>query len=276
MENNKKITVASVVGIINGHGVVYTHFGDDFDNVFAMEALKRAGAEFEVKRCPAGKAPDGAIWIDVCGLNPDTALLVVDHHNGEAKNTLEVLSAIGFEIPSQAIAVADTEGKANATDYRSCLSLLRYVTPEQAWKIAEDELLLESLSDKQIETYGLVEARDKQKFIVETAIAKIREYAMNDRVVIATENVLGGSFIAYELGYKIFAVTTPHEKGGVTFAINSLEKLNGEVIEFVRSYRAFVPPHEKMVVLGGFKDPESRVEDETVETFSVKLCKLLG
>jgi len=270
----KKLTVTE---IINNHGSIYTHFGDDFDNVFALEALRRAGATFEVKRCPAGKAPEGEIWVDVCGPNPEKALLVIDHHNGEAKNALEVLQRIGFEVPQQAVAVADTEGKPNATDYRSCLSLLRYTTPAQAWKIAEDGKLLDSLTDEEIDQYGLTEARDKQKKVIDTAIAKLRQYAINDDVVISTENVLGGSFIAYELGYKVFAVVTAHKAGdGVTFAINSSEKLSDGIVEFAKSHGAFVPSHGKMAVLGGFKDPESRVVDETIETFAAKLRDLLS
>jgi len=275
MKAQQNLTLSSVVEIINNHGVVFTHFGDDFDNVFALEALRRAGAEFELKRCPAGKAPDGEIWIDVKG--PGTPLLKIDHHSDEARNTLEVLASIGFDIPAQAVEVADTEGKANATDYRSCLSLLRYTTPTQAWKIAEDGKLLDSLTDAEIDAYGLTEARDKQKEIVETAISKLRQYAVSDDVVIATETVLGGSFIAYELGYKVFAVVTLHKEGnGVTFAINSSEKLNDEVVAFAKSHGAFIPPHGKMAVLGGFKDPESRVTGETVETFSAKLRELLS
>lgn len=275
MTNIKNLNTSSVVAVINNHGSIVTHFGDDFDNVFALEALRRAGAKFEVKRCPAGQAPEGEIWIDVTGNG--TPLLKIDHHSGEARNTLEVLQSIGFDIPAQAVAVADTEGKPNATDYRSCLSLLRYVTPAQAWKIAEGGVLLDSLSDEQIEKYGLAKAVEKQKAIVDTAIEKLRKYAVNDDVVIATETILGGSFIAYELGYKIFSVVTAHKAGdGVTFAINSSEKLSDKVVAFAKVHGAFVPPHGKMAVLGGFKDPESRVSDETVESFSTKLRELLA
>ncbi|NQU99851.1 MAG: hypothetical protein HQ538_03870 [Parcubacteria group bacterium] len=267
--------VNTTITTINTHGCVYTHFGDDFDNVVALEVLRRHGATFKVKRCPAGKAPSGEIWVDVCGPNPEEAILVIDHHNGEARNALEVLRKLGFGVPDQAVEVADTEGKPRATDYRSCLSLLRYLPPSKVWEMAKAGLLLDSLSDKQIEEYELTEARNKQQEIVKTAIEKLRQYAVNDDVVIATENVLGGSFIAYELGYTMFAVTTPHKSGGVTFAVNSSEKLSDEVVEFVKSHGAFVPPHGKMAVLGGFKNPESRVEGETVETFSAKLRKLL-
>lgn len=267
------LKVKKVVEIINAHGSVTTHFGDDFDNVLSLEALRRAGAKFETKRCPAGKAPDGEIWIDVTG--PGTPLLKIDHHSGEAHNTLEVLQSIGFEVPPQAVEVADTEGRAKATDYRSALSLLRHTTPEQVWEVAESGKLLGSLSDAEIEELGLTAARDKQQEIVETAIEKIRKFAVNDDVVIATENVLGGSFIAYELGYKVFAVTTPHKKDGVTFAINSCQPFSSEVLDFAKGHGAFVPPHGKLAVLGGFKDPESRVEGETVESFSQKLRDLL-
>jgi len=268
-------TAQIIIDTINNHGSVTTHFGDDFDNIFALETLRRAGAKFETKRCPAGKAPEGEIWIDVTGNG--SALLKIDHHSGEARNTLEVLQSIGFEVPAQAVEVADTEGKPNATDYRSCLSLLRYTTPAQAWKIAEDGKLLDSLTDEEIDQYSLNEARDKQKQVVDTAIAKLRQYAINDKVVIATENVLGGSFIAYELGYEVFAVCTPHKAGdGVTFAINSSALLGEAVLAFAKGHGAFVPPHGKMAVLGGFKDPESRVESETVESFSAKLRELLG
>ena len=272
----KKLTKNEVIAIVNLRGVAYTHFGDDFDNVFAMEALRRGGCVFEVKRCPAGKAPDGEIWIDECGPNSETALKVIDHHNGEAKNTLEVLVSIGFDVPSQAVEVADTEGKAKATDYKSVLSLLRYVTPAQAWRIADDGLLMDSLSMSQIQKYGLAKAVITQKEIVTTAVEKLRQYAINDDVVVATETILGGSSIAYERGYEIFAVCTPHDLGGVTFAINSSKELSPAVVAFAQRYGAYIPPHGKMAVLGGFKDPESRLLIATVKSFSAKLRELLG
>lgn len=260
-----------IIETINRHGSVMTHFGDDFDNVVALEALRRAGAVFQTRRCPAGKAPAGEIWLDVCGPDPEKAIMVIDHHNGEDRNACAVLSKLGIYVPEQAIEVADMEGKPSATDYRSVLSLLRYLPPSKVWEVAEKGLLLETLSDEQIEELGLTEARDKQKVIVENAIAKIRHYALGDKIVVAEEVVLGGSFIAYELGYEVFASVTTHKKGGVTFAINSSKPLSEAVLEFAKSHGAFVPPHGKMAVLGGFKDPESRVEGVIVEEFAEKI-----
>lgn len=198
---------------------------------------------------------------------------MLDHHFNEYHNTLEVLVASGIYVPGQAVEIADRCDKTSALDYRSGIALVRYLTPAQAWELAEAGLLTETLSDEQIAHFGLSEAVSKQQKVVEGAVTAVKKFAVNDSVVFATEQVLGGSFVAYELGYKVFASVTPHKNGGVTFVINAAlgTKLSEAVLDFGRKLQErygssiFVRPDGGMVVAGGPKNPDFSVPVSTEE-----------
>jgi len=269
-------TTDEVIAIINERGVVYTHFEGDFQNIFTLEALRHGGCVFEVKRCPVGQAPDGEIWIDVFGRNPDTALLILDADYAGEDNMLDLMVWIGFYVPEHAVEVAEMMFRPKATNYRSALSFLRYMHPQAAWALAENGMLLDSLDYGMVRAFRIEEAYVKQRGIVQTAIENLKRFEINSDVVVATETITDGRLIAFELEYTILVECTVHEKGGVIFAINSSKELSLAVVAFAQRYGAYVPPHGKMAVLGGVNDPEGRLPIATVESFSSKLRELLG
>lgn len=273
-----------------------THFGSDLDQIIAIEALRRAAAAMEslhclsifpvaelfqndfavkVDRTPAGQPVSGRVNVDVGDARAtkgitvlDDGTVIIDHHFNGYNNTLEVLVEAGIYVPPHAVEVADrTDNRASALDYRSGIALVRYLTPSQAWELAEAGLLTAPLTDEQISRFGLSEAVEKQKAVVENAVAAVKKFAANDKVVFATEQILGGSFVAYELGYEVFCSVTPHKNGGVTFAINAApgKKLPDAVLAFGRELQekygsgVFVRPDGGMIVAGGPKNPDFSV-----------------
>lgn len=264
----------NIIERIKAEGVV-THFGSDLDQIFSTEALRRAAGVSEIKidRAPAGQPVTGRVNVDLGDARATSGITIleggtvmIDHHFNGYANTLEVLVGAGIYVPAQAVEVADRCDRASALDYRSGIALVRYLTPSQAWELAEAGLLTVSLTDEQIAHFGLEDAVQKQKAVVETAIAAVNKFAVGD-VVFATENVIGGSFVAYELGYKVFASVTPHKNGGVTFAINAApgQKLSPEVLVWAKDLQEkygvgiFIRPDGGMVVAGGPKNPDFSV-----------------
>lgn len=258
---------------IKNEGVV-THFGSDLDQIIALEALRRAiGAEFSVDRAPAGKPVAGRVNVDLGDARAtegitvlDDGTVMIDHHFNEYANTLEVLVKAEIYVPAQAVEVADRSDRTSALDYRSGIALARYLTPSQVWELAEARLLTVSLTDEQVAQFGLGKAVEKQRMVVETAVAAVKKFAVSNDVVFSTEQILGGSFVAYELGYKVFASVTPH-KNGVTFAINAAPgtRLPEAVLAFGHELRekygsgVFIRPDGGMIVAGGQKNPDFSV-----------------
>ncbi len=273
-----------IISRIEKQGVV-THYGTDLDQILTLEALRRAAGveEITVDRAPAGKPVPGRINVDLGDARAtegitvlDDGTVMIDHHFNGYKNTLEVLVEAGIYVPAQAVEIADTCDRASALDYRTGIALVRYLTPSQAWELAEEGLLTASLTDEQVARFGLEEAVNKQRQIVETAAAKVKEFARGE-VVFATEQILGGAFVAYELGYKVYASVTPHQNGGVTFAVNAAPgtKLPESVLAWARSLQEqygsgiFIRPDGGMIVAGGPKNPEFSVPVSIEEVRSV-------
>lgn len=172
-------------------------------------------------------------------------------------------------------------------DSRSGLALIRYLSGEQAFKLAEEGLVVASLTDDQIERFGLVEAHKKQQAIIDNAIEKIKKYTTTledgTNIVLAPEQILAGSQIAYEMGIEYYASASEHKDNeqnvdGVTFAITSKPgvKLPKRVLEYgeklVEEYRidektsgVFVNPNGQMIIAGGFKNPTFKIPNQTVK-----------
>ena len=292
---------------------VVTHFGDDLDNKSATYALEKWAKEqgilkedenLQVDRVPAGKVKEGMLNVDTGGhrgSRQEDGTIVIDGNpaNG-VKSASEELSNLGFYVPEQIVELADTvPNKVSALDSRSGLALIRYLSGEQAFKLAEARLLDKSLTDEQIKEFGLEEAHEKQQGIIDNAVEKIEKYTKElpngEKIVLAPEQIIAGSIIAYEKGIPYYASASNHldkdkNVDGVTFAITSKPgtKLPEEILEYgkelVEQYRidentsgVFVNPNGQMVVAGGFKNPTFKIPNETIEGMLNKIeAKFMG
>lgn len=192
---------------------VVTHFGDDLDNRFAVEALRRYFRldELKVDRTPAGHPVPGRINIDVgdptC-TDPITCredgTIIIDHHFNDIPNTISILSKeLGIYVPEQAIKLADQPGEqVNPLEWRTPVSLSRHLPVEKLWELAEKQLLTEEMTDEQtLRTYGIYEAAQKQKELIENARAAVVNGSVpGTRVTIVDTFVPAGSQVAYSLG----------------------------------------------------------------------------
>lgn len=287
---------------------VVTHFGDDLDNKSSIYALEKWAKEqgilyedesLQVDRVPAGQIKEGMLNIDTGGHKGnrkeenDTLIIDGDPENG-VKSAAESLSNSGIYVPEQIVELADTmPNKVSALDSRSGLALIRYLTGEQTFKLAEAKLLDKSLTDEQIKEFGLEEAHEKQQAIIDNAVEKIEKYTKElpngEKIVLAPEQILAGSAIAYEMGIPYYASASNHldqDKNidGVTFAITSKPgvQLPEEILEYGKEleeqYRidentsgVFVNPNGQMIVAGGFKNPEFKIPNETIEGMLSKI-----
>ena len=287
---------------------VVTHFGDDLDNKSSIYALEKWAKEqgilyedesLQVDRVPAGQIKEGMLNIDTGGHKGnrkeenDTLIIDGDPENG-VKSAAESLSNSGIYVPEQIVELADTmPNKVSALDSRSGLALIRYLTGEQAFKLAEAKLLDKSLTDEQIKEFGLEEAHEKQQAIIDNAVEKIKKYTKElpngEKIVLAPEQILAGSAIAYEMGIPYYASASNHldqdkNVDGVTFAITSKPgtKLPEEILEYGKEleeqYRidentsgVFVNPNGQMIVAGGFKNLEFKIPNETIEGMLSKI-----
>lgn len=292
---------------------VVTHFGDDLDNKSAIYAIEKWAKEqgilkedesLQVDRVPAGKIKEGMLNVDTGGhkgsrQEDGTIVIDGDPANG-VKSASEELSNLGFYVPEQIVELADTvPNKVSALDSRSGLALIRYLSGEQAFKLAEARLLDKSLTDEQIREFGLEEAHEKQQGIIDNAVEKIEKYTKElpngEKIVLAPEQIIAGSMIAYEKGIPYYASASNHldkdkNVDGVTFAITSKPgtKLPEEILEYgkelVEQYRidentsgVFVNPNGQMVVAGGFKNPTFKIPNETIEGMLNKIeAKFMG
>ena len=293
---------------------VVTHFGDDLDNKSSIYALEKflkklgvlqQGENLNVERVPAGQVKEGRINIDTGGhtgnkIDEDKNTIVIDGDpkNG-VKSACQSLSKIGIYVPKQICELANTRpARVSALDSRSGLALVRYLSGEQAFKLAENELLDKTLTDEQLEKYGLTQAHEKQQKVIDAAVEKINKYTAElpngEKVVLSPEQIVAGSGVAYEMGIPYYASTNQHldkdgNSDGVTFAISCKPgmKLPAEILEYgkqlVEQYRidektsrVFVNPNGELIVAGGPKNPNFKIEGHTPETMLEELKTVMS
>lgn len=301
-----------VESLIESHTVI-THYGDDLDNKSSIEALRRfaikIGAiknneELIIQRVPAGQVKEGFVNVDTGGhrgnrTDNETKTIVIDGdpRNG-IKSACQSLSNLGIYVPEQICELADARPThISALDSRSGLALVRYLSGEQSFNLAENHLLDKTLTDEQLEEYGLTEAHTKQQQIIDSAIEKINKYTVElptgEKIILAPEQITAGSSIAYELGIPYYASANQHldregNPDGVTFAISCRPgmKLPKEILEYgrqlVEQYRiderssgVFINPNEQLIVAGGPKNPNFKMEGYTPESMLEELRTVL-
>lgn len=268
---------------------VITHFGDDLDNKSSVYAVERWAREMgilkedekvTVERVPAGQTKPQGINLDTGGhkgCNFDEETIIVDGGLQDTSAAM-ALSKLGIYVPEQIVKMADIPlASVSSLEYRTGLALIRYLDGPNAFKLAEDGKLDKILTDEELEKYGLLEASKKQKAVIDNAVEKIKKYTVElpdgKRAVIAPENILGGSKIAYELGCDYFASVEGKEEGKCTFAITakpgtqlpkSIQNLGERLVEQYRredgTSGVFLNLKKDMLVAGGFKNPDFRVE----------------
>ena len=302
MELYKSIIQKRIGNLIQSTNKIVTHYGDDLDNKAAIYAIQKwaedndyikIGYPIEIVRVPAGQVKECFLNVDTGGHKGskiDSSVEIIIDGNPEkgVKSASEALSNFGIYVPEQIIELADTRtNKVSSLDSRSSLALIRDLTGEQIFKLAEKGLLDKSLTDEQLGEFGLTKAHKKQERIINLAIEEINKYTkkINDeeKIVLAPEPILAGSSIAYEKGINYYVSAACHfdENGksdGVTFAITSKPgiKLPEEVIKFGKDleekYRidentsgVFVNSNGQMIVAGGLKNPDFKIENETVD-----------
>ena len=314
IEEERKNQKDNVKTKLENTKTVVTHFGDDLDNKSSIYALERWAKKqgilkedenLQVDRVPAGQIKEGMLNVDTGGhkgsrLEEDGTIVIDGEPENGVKSTAQAIGSLGIYIPKQIIELADTvPNKVSALDSRSGLALIRYLSGEQAFKLAEARLLDKTLTYEQLEEYGLEEAHEKQQGIIDNAVEKIEKYTKElpngEKIVLAPEQIIAGSIIAYEKGIPYYASASNHldkdkNVDGVTFAITSKPgmKLPEEILEYgkelVEEYRidentsgVFVNPNGQMVVAGGFKNPEFKIPDETIEGMLNKIeAKFMG
>lgn len=293
---------------IKDTGAIVTHFGDDLDNKSAIEAIQKwaedndlikIGYPLEVIRVPAGQVKEGYLNVDTGGhkgsrIEKDGTTIIDGDLKYGVKSASHGLSKLGIYVPEQILELADVKtNKVSALDSRSGLALVRYLTGEQTFKLAEKNLLDKTLTDEQLEEFGLVEAHQKQQEIIDNALEEIEKYTIElpngEKLVLAPKQILAGSAIAYEKGINYYASVSNHldenkNVDGVTFAITSKPgvEIPPEVIEYgkelVERYRidenssgVFVSQNNEMIVAGGFKNPKFSIKEETIEGMIEKI-----
>lgn len=292
---------------------VVTHFGDDLDNKSSIYAIEKWAKEqgildeeekLQIQRVPAGQIKEGMLNIDTGGHKgnrDENGTIVIDGDPANnVKSAAQSIANLGIYVPEQIIELADTvPNKVSPLDSRSGLALVRYLSGEQAFSLAEAGLLDKKLDNEQLQKFNLLEAQQKQQEIIDNAVEKIEKYTTElpngDKVVLAPEQILAGSMIAYEMGIPYYASAANHldkdkNPDGVTFAITSKPgaKLPEEVLkygqELEEQYRidekssgVFVNPNGQMIVAGGFKNPEFKIPKQTVKGMLEKIQdKFLG
>lgn len=266
---------------------VVTHFGPDLDSRMAVEALRRRFGldKITVEYTAAGQPREGRINIDVgdstctepIKIDPDTNTVIIDHHfarkpdGTQYRNTLEILrDYLGIYIPNQLIELADqpVERNGNPLEWRTPLSLSRYLSDQQIWEFAEKGLLTQQLTDGQLKEHGIEEAAKKQKQVIDDAVRAVQAGVIpGTKFVVVDRFVPAGSMVAYHLGYDVYVSVQEHEKGGYTFAATARPgtRLPGSFIEWAEQMREkygsgiFIKPDGTMVVAGGPKNPDFSV-----------------
>lgn len=293
---------------------VVTHFGDDLDNKSSIYALERwakgkgilkKDENLQVERVPAGRIKEGMLNVDTGGhtgnREDSNGTIVIDGNpaNG-VKSAAQSLDNLGIYVPRQIVELADTmPNKVSPLDSRSGLALVKYLSGEQTFELAEQRLLDKTLKNENLKDFKLIKVFKKQKEIIDKAVEKIEKYTKElpngEKIVLSPEQIKAGSMIAYEKGIPYYASASDHfdkdkNPDGVTFAITSKPgtKLPEEILkygrELVEQYRidentsgVFVNPNGQMIVAGGFKNPEFKIPNETKEGILGKIeAKFMG
>ncbi len=308
---NEDSIIYNIISGILETGSVVTHFGDDLDNKASIEALQRwaeyhdiirIGEPLKVIRVPAGQIKEGYLNIDTGGhkgsriLEDGTVIIDGDPERG-VQSAVKALSKLDVYVPEQILELADTKpNKVSALDSRSAFALTRYLTGSQVFELAERELLDKQLTDEQLAEFNLTEAHTKQQQIIDAGIEKIKKYTISlpngEKLVLAPEQILAGTSIAYELGINYYASVSQHldsdkNVDGITFAITSKPgiELPEGVINFgnklVEEYRidenssgVFVSPDKQMIVAGGNKNPNFKIPNTSVDEMLDKIERI--
>lgn len=293
---------------------VVTHFGDDLDNKSSIYALERwakgkgilkKDENLQVERVPAGRIKEGMLNVDTGGhtgnREDSNGTIVIDGNPANGiKSAAQSLDNLGIYVPRQIVELADTmPNKVSPLDSRSGLALVKYLSGEQTFELAEQRLLDKTLKNENLKDFKLIKVFKKQKEIIDKAVEKIEKYTKElpngEKIVLSPEQIKAGSMIAYEKGIPYYASASDHfdkdkNPDGVTFAITSKPgtKLPEEILkygkELVEQYRidentsgVFVNPNGQMIVAGGFKNPEFKIPNETKEGILGKIeAKFMG
>lgn len=306
LENKRKL-----IELLADTRTVVTHYGDDLDNKASIEALRRLALRtnilnenesLNIERVPAGKIKEGFLNVDTGGhtgnkLDGNTIVIDGDPKN-DVNSACQSLYNLGVFVPKQICELADTKPThISALDSRTGLALVRYLSGEQVFKLAEKNLLDKSLTEEELKEYGLIEAHLKQQQIIDKAVEKINEFKVElpngEKIVLASEQITGGSSVAYELGIPYYASVSQHRDkdgnpDGVTFAISCKPgmKLPEEILEYgkqlVEKYRidertsgVFVNPNGQLIVAGGPKNPDFKIEGHTPKSMLEELNTVL-
>ena len=301
----KNINEFRVAIALRKNPTIATHFGDDLDNRSSIHALEKWSREngiieenekLNVERVPAGKVKEGIVNVDTGGhkgSNYEEETIVIDGNPEKGiKSAIQEISE-NFEdvqIPKQIIECADAlPTKISIFDTRSGMSLQKFADIETVFKMAEEGLLTQELTDEQLEKYGLVEAQKEQQKMVDDAKAEVEKYtqklANGEKIVIAPKFIKAGSLVAYESGVNYYASVDKHKSGeGVTMAINAKEghmlpenikEYGHEIVEQLKnedgSSGAFLHPNGSMFVVGGPKNPDvklDKTQEEVIDEIS--------
>lgn len=292
---NKKIEYLIALKL-KENPTVATHFGDDLDNRSCTYVLEHWAKEngiidenesLNVERVPAGKIMDGVVNVDTGGHKgckfEDTIVIDGNPPYGSKSAIEELSKLLDVKVPEQILECADAmPTKTSIFDTRSGMSLQKFTTTENVFKMARNGLLTKELSDKELEEYGLMEAHKSQQEIVDKAVEKVNKYSKTlcngEKIVIAPEFIKAGSLVAYESGINYYASVDKHfdserNENGSTFAINAKpgKKLPDNIKDFgnslVEKYKdetgasgVFLHPNGSMLVAGGPKNPDFKIE----------------
>ena len=278
------------------HKKLITHFGDDLDNkssVYAIEEWARKmgiikeDEKLNVERVRAGETRSEGINLDTGGhkgCSFDKETIIIDGGLQDT-STAAALSRLGIYVPEQIVKMADKPSTdVSPLEYRTGLALVRYLDGPNTFKLAEDGKLDQILDDDDLEKYELLEASKKQKAIIDKAVKEIEENGIElpngEKAVVAGKRILGGSPIAYALGYNYFCSVegSEGEEDRCTFAIAarpgtklpiSVQQLGERLIEQYKredgTSDVFMNSQKNMLVAGGPKNPEFGVETSKEE-----------
>lgn len=299
-ELNKIKEIYEISKKIRENPTVVTHFGDDLDNRSSIYVLEKwakdngiiaEGEKLNVERVPAGKVKEGMVNVDTGGhkgskYDGDTIIIDGDPENGVKSAIEEIKNTFGINsIPIQILECADAlPTKTSIFDTRSGMSLHKFASIETVFDMASKGLLTRELTDEELEKYGLKEAQQTQQKIVDEAKEKVEKYtkvlANGKKIVISPEMIKSGSMVAYEMGIDYYSSVESKENGS-TFAINAKPgvRIPEEVKEFgeelVKKYQkedgtsgVFVHPNGQMIIAGGPKNPDFKVEMESDEVIA--------
>lgn len=207
--------------------------------------------ELKVIKIGAGMYEPNAVNIDTGSLNGiriNDLNINADENLGE-KSACAILSRLGFYVPKEIVKNADIIYGNDILNSRYGLVLARQLEGKELFDFAErrrektgEPLITTSLTDEEIEQFGLTEFYRKRKKDIEDAKKSIQEntYVLDNgkKIAIIPKFVNYGSFIAYSQGIDYYCSIAEYEKKqGITFAITANPntedgKLPEKLIEF--------------------------------------------